>query len=156
MTFVSGYLTDRIGVKWALGIYFVFAGTSSVLLGLCSGMLLIAAVFFQSMAATFFFPAGLTALSKAFSEEFRSVAVSLIIPVATLIGQGIVPAMLGYLGQQDAFYLGFVIMGCFLFTGLIPLPFLKFIQQTDPDFSEAQFAPAVNLSPNPDKTVTPK
>lgn len=127
------------------------AETSSALLGLCSGMLLIAAVFFQSMAATFFFPAGLTALSNAFSEEFRSVAVSLIIPVATLIGQGMVPAMLGYLGQQNAFRLGFVIMGCILFTGLIPLPFLTFLQDTGPNFSSPEFVSVTNVQPNPNK-----
>lgn len=151
MTFVSGYLTDRFGVKWALKIYFISAGISSLLLGLCSGILLIAAVFFQSMAATFFFPAGLTALSKAFSEENRSVAVSLIIPVATLIGQGMVPAMLGYLGQQDAFHLGFIIMGGFLFTGLVPLPFLKFLQETVQEFSSPEFVLAANVQPNPNR-----
>jgi len=116
MSLVSGYLTDRFGVKWTLSLYFIFAGISSILLGLAQGTLLIAAVFIQSMVATFFFPAGLTTLSKAFTGELRSVAVSLIIPVATLAGQGLVPAMLGYLGQMGAFYMGFVIMGCLLFT----------------------------------------
>jgi len=126
-TLVSGYFTDRLGAKRTLAFYFVFAGASSALLGLSHGPLLVAAVFIQPVAATCFFPAGLTALSKAFTEEFRSVAVSLIIPVATLFGQGLVPAMLGYLGQQGAFYLGFVIMGCILLTGIMPLPFLKLI-----------------------------
>jgi len=147
-TFVSGYFTDRLGAKRTLGFYFVFAAASSILLGLSSGMLLIVAVFIQPIAATCFFPAGLTALSKSFSEEFRSVAVSLIIPTATLIGQGMVPAMLGYLGQQGVFYLGFVIMGCLLFTGPMLLPFLNFLQETDPDFYDVELAPVTSLQPN--------
>lgn len=150
-TLVSGYFTDRLGAKRTLAFYFIFAGASSALLGLSRGPLLVIAVFIQPVAATCFFPAGLTALSKAFTEELRSVAVSLIIPVATLFGQGLVPAMLGYLGQQGVFYLGFVIMGCFLVTGMLPLPFLKFIRETDPDFSEADLAPALSSSPKPDK-----
>ncbi len=127
MTLIAGYLTDRLGVKWTLGLYFVGAAVSAALLGLSRDILLIIAVFVQPMVATCFFPAGFTALSKAFEETYHSVAVSLIVPIAIIIGQGLVPAMLGFLGQQGAFYLGFVIMGCILLTGLLPLPFLKFL-----------------------------
>jgi NNP family nitrate/nitrite transporter-like MFS transporter len=127
MTLISGYLTDRLGVKWTLGLYFVGAAASAALLGLSRDMWLIIAVFIQPMVATCFFPAGFTALSRAFEEKFHSVAVSLVVPIAIIIGQGLVPAMLGFLGQQGAFYLGFVIMGGILLTGLFPLPFLKFL-----------------------------
>jgi NNP family nitrate/nitrite transporter-like MFS transporter len=127
-TLTSGYLTDRLGVKWMLGLYFVFAGASAILLGLSQGVLLVIAVFIQPTVATCFFPAGFTALSSAFEEKFRSVAISLIIPVSTIIGQGLVPAMIGYLGQQGAFYLGFVILGSILLIGLPPLLFLKFLR----------------------------
>jgi len=128
MTLIAGYFTDRLGVKWTLGLYFVCAAVSAALLGLSRDMLLIIAVFVQPMVATCFFPAGFTALSRAFEEKFHSVAVSLIVPIAVIIGQGLVPAMLGALGQKGAYYLGFVIMGCILLTGLLPLPFLKFLQ----------------------------
>ncbi len=127
MTLISGYLTDRLGVKWTLGLYFACAALSAALLGLSRDMLLILAVFIHPMVATCFFPAGFTALSRAFEDKYHSVAVSLVIPIAIIIGQGLVPAMLGALGQQGAFYLGFVIMGCLLLTGLFLLPFLKFL-----------------------------
>ena len=91
-------------------------------------VLLVIAVFIQPTVATCFFPAGFTALSSAFEEKFRSVAISLIIPVSTIIGQGLVPAMIGYLGQQGAFYLGFVIWGGVLLIVLPPLLFLKFLR----------------------------
>lgn len=127
MTLVSGYLTDRLGVQWTIGLYFAAAGTSAVLLGIAEGALLVFAVFIQPMVATCFFPAGLTALSRAFEETFRSVAVSLVVPLATILGQGLVPSMIGYFGQQGNFYLGFVFMGGILFLGLPILPFLKFL-----------------------------
>jgi NNP family nitrate/nitrite transporter-like MFS transporter len=128
-TLASGYFTDRLGTKWTLGLYFVCGSAAATLLGLSKGLLLVIAVCIQPAVATLFFPAGLTALSAAFEEKFRSVAVSLVIPVATIIGQGLVPTMIGFLGQQGAFYLGFVIMGGILLTGLLPLPFSRFLQQ---------------------------
>ena len=127
MTLLSGYLTDRLGVKWTLGLYFVCASASAALLGLSQGLLLVIAVFIQPLVATCFFPAGFTALSRAFEEKFHSAAISLIIPVATLIGQGLVPAMLGFLGQQGNFNWGFVIFGGILLTGLPLLPFLEIL-----------------------------
>jgi NNP family nitrate/nitrite transporter-like MFS transporter len=151
---VSGYSTDRLGVKQTLGLYFVLAGLSSALLGLSQGTLLVVAVFIQAMVATFFFPAGLTALSKGFTEDIRSVAVSIIIPVATLAGQGLVPAMLGYFGQIGAFHMGFILMSGLLFTGLIPLSFLKFSQETDLTLSGAGLAANPTSSSNPNDSVT--
>jgi len=125
MTLVAGYLTDRLGVKAALRLYFAACAVLTALYGLTSGPLLIASLFLQSAVATCFFAPGFTALSRAFAGPAQNVATSVIGLGAAIIGQGLVPTMLGAAGSAGHFGLGFVVLGFLL---LACLPMLKLLR----------------------------
>ncbi|HMA67044.1 MAG TPA: MFS transporter, partial [Desulfosalsimonadaceae bacterium] len=78
--------------------------------------------FLQAMLATVYFPAGFAALSSLFSAEIRNVAISLTIPFAFVFGGGIVPSIIGLLGDYGSFSTGFAATGCLILAGsLLPL-----------------------------------
>jgi NNP family nitrate/nitrite transporter-like MFS transporter len=48
----------------------------------------------------------------------RNVAISLIIPTATLLGTGATPALLGWFGDRGSFPLGFLLLGAAVLAGM--------------------------------------
>ncbi len=118
MAFGSGPVIDRIGAKKTVRIALSVSAALTVLLGLCSGPFIYAAVLLQPMCAVCFFPAGFTAISMSFPDHIRNVAISLIIPLALFMGTGAVPTILGWFGDQGLFFLGFVILGLSVLIGM--------------------------------------
>jgi len=124
MTLAAGYATDRIGVKATLLLYFTTCAVLTAMYGLASGPLLLATIFLQSAVATCFFAPGFTALSRAFAGPSQNVATSVIGLGAAVIGQGMVPAMLGAAGSAGHFGAGFLILGGLL---LVCLSLLRWL-----------------------------
>jgi len=77
-------------------------------------------MFFQAASVACLFPVGLTALSLAFPSQLRSIAVSLVMLVASSLGGGVVPSGLGHWAEAFSFSSGFAILGI-LFLLLLPL-----------------------------------
>jgi NNP family nitrate/nitrite transporter-like MFS transporter len=123
---LGGWVVDRMGEKPAMGGFLSATGVLTVLLGLVSDSWIVLTVFMQAMLAVCFFPAGFAAISRLSPERTRNVAVSLVIPAGILIGAGLVPTMLGLLGEARRFYLGFVMIGVLLCVSIALLPLLKF------------------------------
>ncbi len=107
----SGAVLDRIGVRATVGAALLGAGTLTLLIGLLQGPALQAAVFLQPITVVACFPAAFTAISTCFSPRERNLAISLIIPLATALGTGVLPAALGWLADLGAFPLGFLLQG---------------------------------------------
>ena len=59
-----------------------------------------------------FFPPAFAALSRIVPPHLRSVAISLTTPLAFLVGGGVVPTFLGYMGEVRTFSLGIILVGC--------------------------------------------
>lgn len=127
MALSAGILLDRIGVRPSIVLALGFTGAMTLLLGLLQGQALQAAVLAQALFASCFFPAGFTAISWSFPDKVRNVAVSVIIPPATLLGIGVTPALLGWFGDAGLFPVGFAILGSIvvLGCGLVGLLSLK-------------------------------
>jgi NNP family nitrate/nitrite transporter-like MFS transporter len=83
------------------------------------------AVFVQPTLAACFFPAGIAALSSVSSQKERSLFVSLTVPAAFLIGGGVVPALIGFIGDVGSFATGIVVVGVLVLTGTIFTGYLK-------------------------------
>ncbi len=124
---LSGWVTDRLGSKRALSTIFVAEGMAVILLGLVSESWMIALIFLQPMLASSFFPPGFAALSRIGDARFKSVAVSLTVPVSFLLGGGAIPAMIGAIGQVRSFSTGFIVLGGMLLGGTILVRYLKFV-----------------------------
>ena len=111
VVFVAGWATDRFGPKRALVWIYMLAGLSTVALGLAKGHWVSVLVFVQPMIAVCFPPAALVALSLIGLQETRNIAVSLTSPFAFLIGGGMLPILIGILGDTGRFDVGIVMVG---------------------------------------------
>ncbi|MGZ3589457.1 MAG: MFS transporter [Thermodesulfobacteriota bacterium] len=125
---LSGWVTDRLGPKRALKVIFLANGIAIFLLGLASGSWMIPLIFVQPMLASSFFPPGFAALSRIGGSNLKNIAVSLTMPVGFLIGGGMIPAMIGVVGQARSFSSGFMILGGVLAGGALLVRYLKFAE----------------------------
>jgi len=122
---LSGWVTDRLGVRQTLKAVFLTNGLITMILGIVPGSWIIMFLFIQPMLATCFFPAGFAALSRIVSPNVRNVAISLTTPISFFIGGGAIPAGLGLIGEMGSFSLGFILLGGLLFGGVILARYLK-------------------------------
>ncbi len=120
---ISGWATDRFGPRRTIMCALALTGASTLMLAAASSAAAGGTwVFLQAMLATVYFPAGFAALSSLFSAEIRNVAISLTIPFAFVFGGGIVPSIIGLLGDYGSFSTGFAATGCLILAGsLLPL-----------------------------------
>jgi NNP family nitrate/nitrite transporter-like MFS transporter len=125
MAFVAGWAVDRFGHKGTLVSVLLLTGITTVLLGTVSGHALVVTVFVQPLLAVCFFPAGFAALSLLSSEATRSLAVSLTIPAAFIVGGGAIPILIGAMGDAGAFSLGIVLSGLIILSGGFLSAFIK-------------------------------
>jgi NNP family nitrate/nitrite transporter-like MFS transporter len=122
MTFVAGWMTDRVGERRAILTVLLLSGILTILLGATSGRWLMLTLFLQPAVTVCFFPAGFTAISRFTSQTQRNVFMSMVGPFAFLFGAGMIPAMIGYLGEVQSFSVGIVLCGVFtlFIAGLAP------------------------------------
>jgi NNP family nitrate/nitrite transporter-like MFS transporter len=111
VVFIAGWATDRFGPKRTLGWIYMLTGIFTMALGFAEGLWVSVFVFIQPMVAVCFPPAALVALSLIGPHETRNIAVSITIPFAFLIGGGILPILIGILGDAGAFEFGIVLVG---------------------------------------------
>jgi NNP family nitrate/nitrite transporter-like MFS transporter len=111
MALVSGVVADRLGARRAAFLFSLLTGVFTGLLGGVEGRWMAGAVVLQSVLSVCYFPAGFALLSRIFEPSRRSVAVSLCIPAAVLVGAGAVPSLLGILAEQERFSQGFLLLG---------------------------------------------
>lgn len=117
MTFVSGWITDRIGEKRTIFIFLFLSGFMTLLIGSLSGMWLKLMVFLQPALIVCFFPPGFAALSRIVQPNLRSLASAYGPPLAFILGAGIMPLFLGYMGDSHSIGLGIILFGTIVVAG---------------------------------------
>ena len=130
VTLAGGWATDRFGPKRVLRIVFLLTGLMTIFIGLASTSWVTAAVFLQPIMAVSFFPAGLAALSMVSSSRERNIAVSLTVPLAFMVGGGVVPTFIGFIGDVSSFGSGIALVGGAILLGSFISGYLKFQGQT--------------------------
>jgi NNP family nitrate/nitrite transporter-like MFS transporter len=131
MTFLAGWITDRLGEKRAIAIFLTASGLGAILLGIAPGSWLKGVIFIQPALAVCFFPAGFAALSRIVQPNLRSLVSAWAAPTAFILGGGIFPTMLGYMGQVYSFGTGISITGLIIILGSRLTTFLKLIDQLE-------------------------
>ncbi|MGD2186294.1 MAG: MFS transporter [Desulfobacterales bacterium] len=131
MAFVAGWATDRIGPRRTLRIVLLLSGLMTLFLGIASPSVILYIVFLQPVVAVCFFPAGFAAMSLIVSAKLRNIAVSFIVPLAFVIGGGLAPVFIGFLGDLGRFALGIAISGGLITAGAVFAGSLKFHGQQD-------------------------
>ena len=102
-----------------------------VLLGTLSGAWLKVVVFIEPAAAVCFFPPAFAALSRIVQPNIRSLATSWAMPIAFIIGGGLFPTALGYMGETFSFGLGISIVGILIMLGSSLVIFLELLDQLE-------------------------
>jgi NNP family nitrate/nitrite transporter-like MFS transporter len=129
MAFVSGWLTDRIGPRRTLRIVLLVTGLMTLFLGIASRSVIRYAVFLQPLMAVCFFPAGIAAMSMIVSAKLRNIAVSLIVPMGFVVGGGLAPIFIGFIGDRGSFAMAITICGGLIAAGSIIAGLLKLNDQ---------------------------
>lgn len=122
---LTGWLVDRFGPRTVMLSIGVVVGAATIGVGVLEGNLLIGAVVLQPMFVSSFFPAAFSGLARIVPREVYNVAVSSMVPFVFLFGGGIVPTVLGALGDHASFSVGFVLLGGCLLGSLVLMPFLR-------------------------------
>jgi NNP family nitrate/nitrite transporter-like MFS transporter len=125
MAFLAGWAADRFGPRRTAAEVLLLTGIMTALLGVVPGYWLVFVVFLQPLVAVCFFPAGFAALSCIAPSSSRNVAVSLVIPVAFVLGAGAIPTGIGIMADAGSFALGFVFLGGLMLLGFIAALSLK-------------------------------
>jgi predicted MFS family arabinose efflux permease len=131
ITFLSGVMMDRIGEKKHIVWVMVAAGLSTILLGTTSGILLIVLIFIQPALLGCFPTAGFSALARTVQPNLRSTATSFMAPFSFLIGGGITPTLLGYMGEAYSFSTGIILIGCLITIGPVLVFPLKLLDNLE-------------------------
>ncbi|CAM2056961.1 MFS transporter [Desulfovibrionales bacterium] len=127
-----GAAVDRLGPQRTIKSYLLLTGATTVALGMTQGPWLTATVLCQSVCAVTFFPAGFAALALLYPARLYSEVVALIISLSVIVGNGLTPAILGWMGRDGNFGLGFVALGLLVWAGLWILMKLRLPDHTDP------------------------
>ena len=129
IVFFGGWATDRIGPRRTLKIVLLITGLMTLFLGILSRSLISYIVFLQPLVAVCFFPAGFAAMSLIVPAQLRNIAVSLIIPLAIVIGGGLAPVFIGFIGDMGSFGVAIMICGGLITAGSAFTGVLKFYNQ---------------------------
>jgi NNP family nitrate/nitrite transporter-like MFS transporter len=119
----AGFLVDRFGAKKLISAILLIAGIATAAMWAQSRPILILAVFLQPLLIVSFFPAILTAIARIAPRNFQNLTMSFILPIGYGFGAGVLPVLLGWLGDNASFAVGFLIYGGMLSAGSV-LPFL--------------------------------
>jgi NNP family nitrate/nitrite transporter-like MFS transporter len=126
MAFAAGWAADRLGPKRALKVILSCSGAATLSLGFLTGLGLMVAVFLQAALAAAYFPAGFSALGRIGRPEERSVVVSLAVPLAYVMGGGVLPTVIGVMGEHVSFAAGMTLAGVVILSGPVLVRFLHF------------------------------
>jgi NNP family nitrate/nitrite transporter-like MFS transporter len=131
MTFFAGWVTDRIGEKKAISLFLLASGFAAILVGTTSGPWLKVSVFLLPALIVCFFPPGFSALSRIVQPKMRSLVAAMGPPAAFILGGGLLPAALGYMGQSYSFGLGIVLAGCAIMIGSVVVFSLRMLDKME-------------------------
>ena len=125
VTFLAGFLIDRIGVKRVLLLSLLASGFSITGMALAENFpLLVTMLVLQATFMPIFFPAGLVTISKLTTFSDRSAFAGAVVAFGVVFGTGITPTLLGTVADVWSFQVGMMVQGlltmgiCFLLKSL--------------------------------------
>jgi NNP family nitrate/nitrite transporter-like MFS transporter len=114
MVILCGFLIDRFNLRKIIFILMIVSGILTILLGAASASLVGIMLFLQAIFITGIMPISFVCLARLFDRETISMAVGLIVPLATLFGAGLIPYLLGLSGDLLSFRFGIIVLGVLL------------------------------------------
>ena len=116
---LGGLVSDKVGPKRTIIISLAFTAVLTTLLGPASNRWISVVVILQPLLAVWFFPAAFAALAAITRPDARNLAVAFTVPAGYIIGGGVVPAFIGFMGDAGFFAVGYVLTGIFILAGAV-------------------------------------
>jgi NNP family nitrate/nitrite transporter-like MFS transporter len=129
--FAAGWVTSRWGEKRTMGMALVLTGAVTILVGALEGVGLKICIVLMAALAVCFFPPAFAALSRIVQPNYRSLAAAFGPPVGFLLGVGLLPLGLGYMGEAWSFSLGIVITGAVIVVGAAAVLLLRLLTELE-------------------------
>lgn len=124
--FLGGWLGDRFGNITVMTAILISGGLLTIWLGLSGGQMLVVLLALQAMVTVCFFPSALALLTSLSIDGRENVAVPFCIPLGFVLGGGVLPFMIGLVGDLTSIATGITIAGgTIFFTGLLSLVFMR-------------------------------
>ena len=121
----GGWVSDKLGPRRTMVTSLFFTGITTLLLGPVPTPWIGVFVFLQPLLAVWFFPAGFAALAMITSARARNLAVSFAVPAGFVLGAGVVPTLIGVMGDAGSFASGFTLVGGLILSGAALAHYLK-------------------------------
>ncbi len=107
----GGFVTAKYGSLRILQICFAVYAASMFLLATPWFWPMTIGMFLQPLATSITFPAMFTFLAESFSAKEQPTLLAISVPLASVLGAGIIPNMLGMFGDKSSFTHGFILLG---------------------------------------------
>ena len=120
---LGGYLADKYPPQFSLILLIIIQILSITMFASPIYSLEIIGLFLQAGASSFGFPVVFALIPYSFSKEDQSIIISLTSPLASVLGTGVIPLVLGYMGTEYSFSLG--LHGVSIFFALLTLLLFK-------------------------------
>jgi NNP family nitrate/nitrite transporter-like MFS transporter len=131
VVFLSGWIVKRIGPRPTMSLFLGLTGVMTILVGRLSGPGLVVSIFLMAALAVGFFAPAFASLSRIVQPNMRSLAAGFAPPIAFLLGGGLLPTGLGYLGQAASFSLGITITGAVILVGSAATLLLRLLKDLE-------------------------
>lgn len=114
MLLFAGFIIRYLGNRTTIIGILIFTAMLTGLISVVQGRLLEMVVILQPAFVAVMFPAQLSCLAEIGEAWYQNVTIALIITVAMGVGAGLVPALLGFLGDHGFGWLGFLGLSGFM------------------------------------------
>ncbi len=115
---LGGVAADRFGPRKTMCVVLLITGVVTIFLGLARNPAIMSLlVFSQPVLAVCFFPSAFAELSSTSLPEARNLTISLTVPLSFVVGAGLIPALIGVLGDSGNLGVGFSLAGALMLAG---------------------------------------
>ena len=125
MVLIAGWITDRFSAGKTTATALGINGVTIILMAVGPSAWIVPAIFIQGVATAAIFPPILAGLSAIVEEKDRSLYLSLSLAITPIIGGGVVPATIAYVGEIASFSWGMAVTGVLTLCGIGLAPFLS-------------------------------
>ena len=108
----GGFATTRFGTRRTLAVCFAAYAAGMFLMALPTFSFFVVGIFMQPVMTAMAFPPVFTMLAETFPEKTQPLLLAVGMPVASFMGVGFMPFILGLWGEYVSFSAGFIMMGC--------------------------------------------
>lgn len=126
----GGFVTSRLGTRRTLVICLTAYTLGMFCMALPWFRLFLAGIFVQPVLTAMIFPPVFTLLAESFPPRAQPLLLAIGMPIASLMGVGLMPYILGLWGDYVNFNAGFAMMGCLV---ALSLPLIRLIPATEND-----------------------